>query len=188
MLINALFISEFPFVKFNSQPLRLFQVIRYLLPVNDSPCGQCHQTIKGDFVKTFKALFLSISMILCVIAAAALSNNLSAAPQGQSDQPKGQGLVQVEAKYVCMINNQRFNKEQIPVAVGNRTYYGCCQMCKDKLRNDPRSRAAIDPVSKKKVDKATAIIGVDAEGSAYYFENAENLKQFKPSPKASGNK
>ncbi len=35
---------------------------------------------------------------------------------------------------------------------------------------------------------ATAIIGVDADGSAYYFENAENLKQFKPGPKASGNK
>jgi YHS domain-containing protein len=128
-------------------------------------------------------------MSLCVIAAAAaLSTTLSAAPQGQSDQPKGQGLVQVESKYVCMINNQRFNKEQIPIAVGERTYYGCCQMCKDKLRNDPRSRVAIDPVSKKKVDKATAIIGVDDDGSAFYFENVENLKHFKPGTKASGNK
>jgi hypothetical protein len=35
-LINALFISEFPSVKSNSQSLRLFQVIRYLLPVNDT--------------------------------------------------------------------------------------------------------------------------------------------------------
>jgi YHS domain-containing protein len=156
--------------------------------VNDSPSGQSYQPRKGDFVKTFKALFLSIAMSLCVIAAAALSTTLFAAPQGRSEQQKGQGLVQVEAKYVCMINNQRFNKEQIPVAVGNRTYYGCCQMCKDKLRNDPRSRAAIDPVSKKKVDKATAIIGVDADGSAYYFENAENLKQFKQGSNASGNK
>ena len=140
-------------------------------------------------MKTFKALFLSITMNFCVIASVAtLSVSLSAAPQGQSEQPKGQGLVQVEAKYVCMINNQRFNKEQIPVAVGNRTYYGCCQMCKDKLRNDPRSRAAIDPVSKKKVDKAAAVIGVDADGSAYYFENAENLKQFNSGSKSSGKK
>jgi YHS domain-containing protein len=154
--------------------------------VNDSPSGQSHQLRKGDFVKTFKALFLGTAMSLCVIAAAALSTTLFAAPKGQSGQQKGQGLVQVEAKYVCMINNQRFNKEQIPIAVGNRTYYGCCQMCKDKLRNDPRSRAAIDPVSKKKVDKATAIIGVDDDGSAYYFENAENLKQFKQGSRASG--
>jgi YHS domain-containing protein len=158
-------------------------------PVNEGPSGQSHQPRKGDFMKTFKALFLSMVMSFCVIAAAtALSTTMSAAPQGQSDQPKGQGLVQVEAKYVCMINNQRFNKEQIPVAVGNRTYYGCCEMCKTALRNDPKSRVAIDPVSKKKVDKATAIIGVDADGSAYYFENAENLKQFKPGPKSSGNK
>jgi YHS domain-containing protein len=151
------------------------------------PFRAIHQPRKGDFMMTFKTLFLSMVMSLCVIAAAAtLSTTMSAAPQGQSDQPKGQGLVQVEAKYVCMINNQRFNKEQIPVAVGNRTYYGCCEMCKTRLRNDPRSRVAIDPVSKKKVDKATAIIGVDAEGSAYYFENAENLKRFNPGPKASG--
>ena len=138
-------------------------------------------------MKTYKALFQSIAMGFCIIAAVAtLSTGLSAAPQGQSEQPKEQGLVQVEAKYVCMINNQRFNKEQIPVAVGNRTYYGCCEMCKTALRNDPKSRMAIDPVSKKKVDKATAIIGVDDDGSAYYFENAENLKQFKPGSKASG--
>ena len=140
-------------------------------------------------MKTFKAALLSMALSFCVIAAvAALSTTLSAAPQGQSDQPKGQGLVQVEAKYVCMINNQRFDKEQIPVAVGKLTYYGCCEMCKDKLRNDAKSRTAIDPVSKKKVDKATAVIGVDADGSAYYFENVENLKQFNPASKSSGKK
>jgi len=140
-------------------------------------------------MKTFKAALLRMSLSFSIVAAvAALSTTLSAAPQGQSDQPKGQGLVQVEAQYVCMINNQRFDKEQIPVAVGKLTYYGCCEMCKDKLRNDAKSRAAIDPVSKKKVDKATAVIGVDADGSAYYFENAENLKQFKPASKSSGKK
>lgn len=140
-------------------------------------------------MKTFKTLCLSVAMSFCMIASiAALSTSLSAAPQGPSEQPKEQGLVQVEAKYVCMINNQRFNKEQIPVAVGKLTYYGCCEMCKDKLRNDAKSRAAIDPVSKKKVDKGTAVIGVDADGSAYYFENAENLKQFKPDSKSPSKK
>lgn len=140
-------------------------------------------------MKNFKMMFLGLAMSFCLLAwAAAFSSSLSAAPQSQAEQPKGQGLVQVETKYVCMINNQRFNKEQIPVAVGKLTYYGCCEMCKDKLRNDAKSRAAIDPVSKKKVDKATAVIGVDADGSAYYFENAENLKQFKPDSKSPGKK
>lgn len=140
-------------------------------------------------MKNFKIVFPGLALSFCVLlSAAALSTSLSSAAQPQSEQSKEQGLVQVETKYVCMINNQRFNKEQIPVAVGKLTYYGCCEMCKAKLRNDAKSRTAVDPVSGKKVDKATAVIGVDADGSAYYFQNAENLKQFKPGSKSSGKK
>ncbi|MBI3650511.1 MAG: hypothetical protein HY231_05620 [Acidobacteria bacterium] len=90
------------------------------------------------------------------------------------------GLVQVESKYVCMINNQRFDKEQIPVAVQGKTYYGCCEMCKGKLQGDAKSRMAIDPVSHKKVDKAKAIIGATADGKVFYFESLANLKKYKP--------
>jgi YHS domain-containing protein len=78
-----------------------------------------------------------------------------------------------------MINNQKFDKEQIAVAVEGQTYYGCCEMCKEKLKKDKASRWATDPVSGKKVDKAKAVIGVNAEGKAFYFGNAENLKKFK---------
>jgi YHS domain-containing protein len=90
----------------------------------------------------------------------------------------------VDAKYVCMINNQRFSKVQIPIEVEGRTYYGCCDMCKDKLGGDPTSRVAVDPVSGKEVDKAKAVIGVDADGAAYYFESAENLKRYKAGAKS----
>ena len=78
-----------------------------------------------------------------------------------------------------MINDQHFNKEQIAVEVEGRTYYGCCEMCKAKLRDDSGSRTAKDPVSGKKVDKAKAVIGADAEGKVFYFENSDNLKRFK---------
>ena len=99
----------------------------------------------------------------------------------QQQQTQGESALQVvDAKYVCMINNQRFNKVQIPVEVEGRTYYGCCEMCKGRLGGDPKSRVAVDPVSGKEVDKAKAVIGVDADGAAYYFESAENLKRFKP--------
>jgi YHS domain-containing protein len=104
--------------------------------------------------------------------------SLSVVSQAQGDDS---GLVQVETKYVCMINNQRFDKEQIPVAVAGKTYYGCCEMCKAKLKNDPKSRMAVDPVSGKKVDKAKAVIGADAAGKVFYFENVQNLKKFKAS-------
>jgi YHS domain-containing protein len=103
---------------------------------------------------------------------------LNAVAYAQDNQS---GLVQVETKYVCMINNQRFDKEQIAVAVAGKTYYGCCEMCKDKLKNDPKSRMAVDPVSGKKVDKAKAVIGADAAGKVFYFESVQNLKKFKAS-------
>jgi YHS domain-containing protein len=101
-------------------------------------------------------------------------------PQEQSQlEGRETGVVQVEAKYVCMINNQRFDKEQIAIEVEGRTYYGCCEMCKERLGTDSRSRTALDPVSGKRVDKAKAVIGADSGGKVFYFENVENLKRFK---------
>ena len=97
-------------------------------------------------------------------------------------QSKGEALVQVEARYVCMINSTHFDKEQIPVKVQGRTYYGCCPMCADKLRNSAESRHAIDPVSGKKVDKATAVLGAARDGKVFYFESIENLKKFRYEP------
>jgi YHS domain-containing protein len=87
-------------------------------------------------------------------------------------------LKQVESKYVCMVTNQLYDKEQIPVAVDGKMYYGCCQMCEAKLKEDPTSRMATDPVSGKEVDKSTAVIGAAPDGKVYYFENAEDLKAY----------
>ncbi|MCI0481735.1 MAG: hypothetical protein L0213_09135 [Candidatus Dadabacteria bacterium] len=87
-------------------------------------------------------------------------------------------LKQVESKYVCMVTNQLYDKEQIPVAVEGKMYYGCCQMCEAKLKEDPSSRMATDPVSGKEVDKSTAVIGAAPDGKVYYFENAEDLKAY----------
>lgn len=87
----------------------------------------------------------------------------------------------VENSEVCMVNNTYFAKKQIPVKVGDNTYYGCCENCKKTLRDDSKSRAAIDPVSKKLVDKAQAVIASDNNGKVYYFTNKKNFTQFKKS-------
>jgi len=89
-------------------------------------------------------------------------------------------LKKVEPQYVCMINNKLFDKAQIPVTVGGKTYYGCCPMCKEKLEKSAEARTATDPVSKKKVDKATAVIGAASDGTVFYFENEANLGKYKP--------
>jgi len=91
-----------------------------------------------------------------------------------------QNLERVDAKYVCFVNKHKFDKEQIPVKVEGRTYYGCCDMCKAKLTEDANSRFDTDPVSGKRVDKATAVIGADADGKVYFFQNENNLRSYHP--------
>jgi YHS domain-containing protein len=85
----------------------------------------------------------------------------------------------IDAKYVCMVNDQIFPKVQIPVEVEGKTYYGCCAMCKDRLAKDAAARTALDPQTGETVDKATAhILAVDAEGNVGYFKNAANAEAF----------
>lgn len=79
---------------------------------------------------------------------------------------------------ICMVNNTAFDKDQIPVEVDGKTYYGCCPMCKERLEKDPDMRVATDPVSHNKVDKAQAIIGTDETGAVYYFESEETFEAF----------
>lgn len=86
----------------------------------------------------------------------------------------------VESKYICMVNDSVFNKEQIAVEVGDKTYYGCCSMCKARLEKDEAIRKAIDPVSGNEVDKALAVIAVDENSNVYYFENEETMKSYVP--------
>jgi YHS domain-containing protein len=114
-----------------------------------------------------------------MLLAALFTIGAVASVNAQSEKNKETELTQVETKYVCMINNQRFDKEQIPITIDGVTYYGCCEMCKEKLQKDKSSRVAVDPVSGKKVDKAKAVIGATADGKVYYFESVENMKKFK---------
>ena len=90
----------------------------------------------------------------------------------------GSWLKPAEAQYVCMMNNKVFDKPQIAIEVEGKTYYGCCPMCADKLKNDVSLRTATDPVSGESVDKASAVIGADTHGMTYYFESKENLDKF----------
>ena len=87
-------------------------------------------------------------------------------------------LKRVETKKVCMVNNQVFEKDQIPVQVAGKTYYGCCEMCKERLAKDAEARTGVDPVTGKKVDKATAVIVAQTDGSVLYFESEATLAQY----------
>jgi YHS domain-containing protein len=84
----------------------------------------------------------------------------------------------VETKKVCMVNDALFQKDQIPVEVEGKTYYGCCEMCKARLAQDASARSSVDPVTGATVDKATAVPGALADGSVLYFESEESLAEY----------
>jgi len=90
----------------------------------------------------------------------------------------------VDSEYVCMVNDAVYDKKQVHVQVEGKDYYGCCEMCKERLAKDGSLRVAIDPVSGKEVDKATAVIGADSYKRVFYFENQKNFEKFKEAANA----
>ncbi|MFP5245265.1 MAG: hypothetical protein ACLGH0_01130 [Thermoanaerobaculia bacterium] len=111
-----------------------------------------------------------------VLAALAL---LLAVAAFASDDVKPSGPLQkVEPKTVCMINEHAMGKDQIPVEVEGKTYYGCCEMCKKALASDASKRVAVDPVTGKQVDKASAVIAAQEDGRVFYFESDETLAKY----------
>lgn len=107
------------------------------------------------------------SFVVAVLAVLSLAPAVFAEP-----------LTRVPAERVCMVNNTLFPKDQIPVAVEGRTYFGCCEMCKGRLASDPAIRTAVDPVSGKTVDKAKAVIGATPDGKVLYFESGKTFTAY----------
>ncbi|HEX5761062.1 MAG TPA: hypothetical protein VF121_17885 [Thermoanaerobaculia bacterium] len=101
-----------------------------------------------------------------------------AKPAKQAEKKTAAKLVRAETKKVCMVNDQVFERDQIPVPVEGKTYYGCCAMCKERLAKDAGARTAVDPLSGKKVDKATAVIASREDGSVLYFESEKSFEKY----------
>lgn len=119
-------------------------------------------------VRRWLPVLLALSAAAVVVAAIVLSPPASGSP-----------LTRAEPSRVCMMTNKAFPTEQTPVPIRGKTYFGCCPMCAGRLARDAKLRAAVDPVSGRRVDKADAVIGVSKEGVVYYFENERNLRTFR---------
>lgn len=91
------------------------------------------------------------------------------------------GVVE-KRELVCMMQDMVLNKPGIAIEHNGKTYYGCCEMCRDKIKSAPeRYIHAVDPVSGKKVDKAVAFI-YNLEGDAVYFGSEANRRLFAENP------
>ncbi len=132
-------------------------------------------SIETKLIQAAKHFFLAALALLILIVPQVIA---AGSGKGVSDNRSEPALTRVDAQYVCMINNRLYDKEQIPVEVAGKTYYGCCQGCKNTLRQNSKSRTAVDPVSGKAVDKASSVIGAKADGVVYYFESEANFQRF----------
>jgi hypothetical protein len=101
------------------------------------------------------------------------------AASGESAQPlaspEGPLTLVTDRSLVCMVNDQFMGRPQIPVVVNGSTYFGCCPACKERLTKEPGTRTALDPGTRRPIDKARAVIAQTESGAARYFESKDSL-------------
>ena len=141
-----------------------------------------HTTLRTPLAARRAAIIVFVTLV----ALAAACNRKDAAPAepAPSAAPAvaaAAALERVEPSKVCMMNDRFMNVPQLPVEVDGKTYYGCCAMCEKRLKADPGTRSAVDPMTKQRVDKATAVIGKLPSGKVLYFASEQSLRSYSPS-------
>lgn len=83
----------------------------------------------------------------------------------------------IDPSKICMATDAFMNgNTQIIVPNQDGKYYACSHQCITALQSNEGERFAIDPVSKRRISKATAFICLhpDKSGKVCYFESKEN--------------
>ena len=111
-------------------------------------------------------------LIVCIAVLCTLSLAPAFADSGNVDK----------RETVCAVRDSVGTKAGLPHEYSGKTYYLCCEMCRDSIKNEPaKYTLAKDPVSGKQVDKSVAFI-YSLDGKAYYFENEANRRTFAGNP------
>ena len=82
---------------------------------------------------------------------------------------------------VCMVDDVfQGDYPTLATSVGNKTYYGCSAKATRDLVAIDSLRVAVDPISKAKVDKASALIAIhpDKDGKVMYFGSKETFNKY----------
>lgn len=129
-------------------------------------------------LKTITILAGAAGALTLVLAFGASARSGEEPAKEEARQEERAALEVVETREVCMVNDRFFARDQIPVDVDGKTYYGCCEGCKTRLAEDEAIRQAKDPVTGEPVDKATAVIAARPDGSVLYFSSEETLARY----------
>lgn len=87
----------------------------------------------------------------------------------------------VSDSVVCMVSGLVKNKAILPIEIGGKTYWGCCDNCLMQLRNNIENVLyAKDPYSGTLICKAGALKRLDPENNKYvlYFETDRNYEVY----------
>lgn len=115
-----------------------------------------------------------VGLVLVVMACLVLCSARSSAAAPPGSVP--------ERSHVCMMQDTVLPSPGLSIEHEEKTYYGCCPMCQGKMLSDPeRYMKATDPVTGKRVDKATAPL-LEYQGSVLYFETNASRGLFERDP------
>lgn len=121
-----------------------------------------------------KKTYLSLGLLVVGLTLWTAACSKASATSFMSPVPKDE---------ICMVQKYYMGPGKMtPVVLDNKTYYVCCQGCKDSITKDPKERWAIDPVSGNKVDKADAVLGKASNGQIHFFESEADRDAFRPTP------
>ncbi len=82
---------------------------------------------------------------------------------------------------ICMVDDiYQGDYPTLPLTLSSRTYYGCDAKAINSLTTKHELRTSIDPITNRKVDKASAIIAIHPkrDGTVLYFESMETFNQY----------
>ncbi|MBL4561362.1 MAG: hypothetical protein JKX79_10305 [Labilibaculum sp.] len=84
-------------------------------------------------------------------------------------------------RIICMVRGDIKSKGSLPIQIGGKTYYGCCEKCLTKLElNIDNIQNAVDPVSGQMFSKADAIVRQDPQDHSrvLFFKSDETYDQY----------
>jgi YHS domain-containing protein len=133
-------------------------------------------------MKTQKlVLTLAIGLFSYAATMAQTHDHSKMKPNDSTKMKPVEGGQKVPNSQVCFPNNRYMGAEQLSVEIDGKTYYGCCNGCIERLKNEPEVRYGVDPLTEKKVNKATAYIVIkpgSTGGEVLYFESKVNYQKF----------
>jgi len=96
----------------------------------------------------------------------------------QINSPANFWMKRVKVGEVNMVTNRHTKDPQTKIIMGGKIYYTTGESYAWTMQQNPSIRFTKDPVTNKTIDKADAIIYIDASGRALYFESDDTYARF----------